>query len=99
MRLKTRLQRLVTRLGLEACPECRDRRGQTILVDWEENEDGSVKQPEGMPVPCERCGEIPEEVIWIKEVVVPSPVPRGDATAEVAERFAVSPPLTGEARG
>jgi hypothetical protein len=30
-------------------------------------------EPEGMPVPCERCGEVLEQIIHIVEVVVGSP--------------------------
>src|SRR5437868_6127728 len=47
------------------CPGCADRRGLYVMVD---------ASPEGQarngPRPCERCDEVPEEIIEIKEVIV-----------------------------
>jgi hypothetical protein len=54
------------------CPACRHRRGQTVSVFSDANDDGTFPGPEGLPTPCERCGEIPEQVVHIVEVVVGS---------------------------
>jgi len=60
------------------CPACRHRHGTSVTVFSEEKEDGTVTEPEGMPLPCERCGEIPEQVCHVLEVVVASPAAAGD---------------------
>ena len=71
MKLRARLQRLERSVGIDGgCPACRQRRGLSITVFSEENDDGRITEPEGMPTPCERCGEIPERIFHIIESVV-----------------------------
>jgi hypothetical protein len=61
-----------------------------VEVISEKQEDGTVPEPEGLPEPCERCGEVPEKVLHIIEEVVPSPagsraqgLAAGESVAEV----------------
>jgi hypothetical protein len=55
------------------CPACRHRRGQLVTVFSEEQDDGTITEPEGPPSVCARCGEVPEQVVRVVEVVVDSP--------------------------
>jgi hypothetical protein len=73
MRLRARLAKL-ERSGLMGggCPACRHRRGTPVSVFSEENVDGTRTEPGGMPAPCARCGEIPEQIYHFIEVVVAS---------------------------
>jgi hypothetical protein len=51
-----------------------------VTVFSEELDDGTITEPEGMPAPRKRCGEIPDRVVHIVEVVVGSPA--GSALAQ-----------------
>jgi hypothetical protein len=74
MKLRGRLQRLERSAALDGgCRACRPRRGLTVTVFSAQREDGTIPEPQGMPVPCQRCGEIPEQITHIVEVVVASP--------------------------
>jgi ssDNA-binding Zn-finger/Zn-ribbon topoisomerase 1 len=69
VKLQARLRRLERDLGTPDCPECRERRGQTVLCRVRDGED---EQGVGSdwPAPCPRCGEVPEQIIEIVEVLV-----------------------------
>ena len=71
MKLRTRLQRLEQTVGIDrGCPGCRPRHGLSITVFSEENDDGTVTEPQGMPTPCEHCAEIPERIVHVIESVL-----------------------------
>jgi hypothetical protein len=70
-RLHTRLRRLEAAVPT-GCPACRDRRGGTLLQISQQNPDGTLRSVTGEPQPCEHCGDVPEEVIELVEVVVSS---------------------------
>jgi hypothetical protein len=71
MRLRGRLKRLERGLAADAgCTACRDRRGLVVLVGARQLADGSVVEEEDGPAACARCGEVPEQVLQIVEVVV-----------------------------
>jgi hypothetical protein len=83
MKLRARLQKLERTVGIDGgCPACRQRRGLSVTVFSEENDDGTITEPEGMPTPCERCGEIPEQIFHVIETVVKD---TEDVFAKVAE--------------
>jgi hypothetical protein len=74
MKLKARLQRLERSPIFDgSCPACHHRRGQTVSVFSDAHDDGTIPEPEGLAPPCERCGEIPEQIVHFVEVVVGSP--------------------------
>ena len=76
MRLRVRLQRLERDKGIDrGCPVCRARRGLTAMVDVTPLQEGMVADAADAPMPCERCGVVPESAIEIVEVVVESPAP------------------------
>ena len=76
MRVRARLQRLERDKGIEqSCPACRPRRGLTAMVDVTPMPEGMVADAADAPMPCERCGVVPESAIEIVEVVVESPAP------------------------
>jgi hypothetical protein len=77
-RLHTRLRRLEAAVPT-GCPACHHRRGGTLLHISQQNPDGTLRSVSGDPQPCERCGEVPEAVVEIVEVVV--------STREECERF------------
>ena len=64
MRLQARLRKLEKASPPGQCPECRDRKGRIVMVTR-----GDPSSPAD-PVPCPRCGIVPEFVIEIVEVVV-----------------------------
>jgi hypothetical protein len=64
------LRHLEQRVPEPACPACRDRRGRIVMVDGRLRADGTPRQPDGRPAPCDRCGETPEFIIQIVETVV-----------------------------
>jgi hypothetical protein len=68
--LKSRLKRLTQQLGLELCPECRDRRGCVVLVVSSLFADGTVTAQNDAPRPCSRCGEVPEQAVHVVEQIV-----------------------------
>ena len=72
VRLQARLQRLERRIIAErgTCPACRERHGHTVFIRSRRQPDGTVVSFNPEPEPCARCGEIPELVIQIIEVVV-----------------------------
>jgi hypothetical protein len=94
VRLNRRLLRVEQQAGAAdpGCPDCRDRRGLTAAIICQRLPDGTTTDAEGGPAPCERCGEVPEKVVRIVEVVVKSrkdpgpPGGRGPARAGAAGR-------------
>ncbi len=70
MNLRGRLTRLERSVGDAACLACRDRRGLFVKRTGRELADGTVRFEEPEPAPCPRCGEVPEVVVTIIEVVV-----------------------------
>ncbi len=70
MRIRARLVRLERAAGAAGCPACRDRRGRAVLHCGREQRDGSVRFEQPEPMPCPRCGEEPEEVVEVVEVVI-----------------------------
>jgi hypothetical protein len=78
MRLDHRLRRLEAAV-LTGCTGCRDRLGSTLLHIRQQNPDGTLRSVSGEPRPCQRCGKVPEDVVELIEVVVP--------TREELERF------------
>ena len=81
--LRTRLRRLESQASDGSCPACRQRRGLSITVFSEELDDGTITEPEGMPAPCERCGEIPERIVHVIESVVKDTEDVFDKVAEL----------------
>ena len=76
MRLRARLQKLEHNKAIDqGCPACRARRGLTAMVDVTPLQEGMVADAADAPMPCERCGVVPESAIEIVEVVVESPAP------------------------
>ena len=74
MRVRARLQRLERDKGIDrSCPTCRPRRGLAAMVDVTPMPEGMVADAADAPMPCERCGAVPEAVVEIVEVVVESP--------------------------
>ncbi len=70
MRIRARLARLERTAGVSGCPACGDRRGRVVLHCGREQRDGSVRFERPGPMPCPRCGEVPEEVVEVVEVVI-----------------------------
>ena len=70
MRIRAILAKLERRLGVGGCPCCRSRRHDTLLVAAEPTQDEINTALEAYPDPCPRCGDIPEQVIELTEVVV-----------------------------
>jgi hypothetical protein len=74
MRIRARLQRLEKTCPIDrVCPACRHRREDVVRAIIQQNDDGTTTEPEGLPAPCAHCGESPEKVLAIVEVVVESP--------------------------
>jgi hypothetical protein len=69
MKLRHRLVRLEQRLPA-GCPACRHRRGLVALVTVREEPDEPAALPEGAPLQCAVCGNVPEQIIEIVEQVV-----------------------------
>jgi hypothetical protein len=70
MSIRTRLQYLEQRVPETGCPACRDRFGRVVLVTTRQLADGTMLPTTKMPEPCSLCGQLPEEIIKIVEVVV-----------------------------
>jgi hypothetical protein len=71
MRIGGRLARLERAVGT-GCPECRHRRGHSLLQVGRQEPDGTVRSATEAPRPCARCGQVPEEVIEVVEVIIHS---------------------------
>ena len=69
VRLDSRLRRLEAAVPT-GCPACRDRRGRAFFRFYRQFPDGTVVPADAAPLRCERCGEVPEEVVELIEVVV-----------------------------
>jgi hypothetical protein len=65
MNLHNRLRRLEQAVGT-GCPACRDRRGVVVVRRRRQG----MSLPWDEPAPCPRCGEVPEQILEIEEVVV-----------------------------
>ena len=74
MRIRAILTKLERRLGVGGCPHCRLRRRDTVLVAVEPTQEGMNTAPEAYPAHCLRCGDIPEQVVELTEVVVAADV-------------------------
>ena len=72
MNLRARLQRLERSRVVAGCPACRERRGRTVLLTAQRLPDGTLAPGEDEPQPCVRCGQIPEQIIEIIEVIEPA---------------------------
>jgi hypothetical protein len=74
VRLQARLQRLERCIIVEQghCPACRDRHGRTVFVRSRQQPDGTLVPLDPELEPCARCGEVPEGIVEIVEVVVTS---------------------------
>ena len=72
MNLRARLQRLERTTVVAGCPACRERRGRTVLLTARRLPDGTVPLVDGEPRPCVRCGQIPEQIIEVVEVIEPA---------------------------
>lgn len=72
MRLRQRVQRLERAAGARACPACQERRGHSVLVTSRQGIDGTILREAPPPIPCDVCGEFPENVIEVVEAVVAS---------------------------
>jgi hypothetical protein len=65
--LSNRLDKL-ERVTPPVCPACADRRGLVVLATV--GPGGRTDNTPPPPPPCELCGETPEQIIEIEEVVV-----------------------------
>jgi hypothetical protein len=84
MKIRARLQRLEKTCSIDhSCPACRERRGRPTLVIREQLADGMGTEPNGMPAPCVKCGQIPEQIIEIVEKIVASPAAVGGGAEDV----------------
>jgi hypothetical protein len=72
MNLRARLRRLERTTIDAGCPACRERRGWTVLLTARRLPDGTVAPVEGEPQPCVRCGQVPEQIIAVVEVIEPA---------------------------
>ena len=84
MRSRVRLGRLERRMKVRPgdCAACRARHGLLVVLSARANADGTVVPCEAEPEPCARCGNVPERIVQIVEVVVNSP----DEVARLQER-------------
>jgi hypothetical protein len=78
MRLHNRLHRLEQKVPDPGCLACRDRRGRTVLVEAEQQADGSVVPWGKEPEACAQCGIVPENVIKVILSIVDGPSPIDD---------------------
>jgi hypothetical protein len=67
MSLRHRLRRLEQAVGT-GCPACRDRRGQVVV----RRSRRGTSLPWVDPSPCVHCGEVPEQVLELEEILVTS---------------------------
>lgn len=70
MRIRAILAKLERRLGAGDCPFCRSRRRDTVLMAAEPLPSETSNALEAYPAPCPRCGNIPEQVIELAEVIL-----------------------------
>ena len=68
-RLNARMRRLEHTLPA-GCPACRHRRGLMVVRTSRQQPDGTIVRGECNPPPCPRCGQVPEQILEIVEVVV-----------------------------
>jgi hypothetical protein len=68
--LRGRLNRLERGTAETGCPACRDRRGLFVLSFGRQRADGTVVLRGEPPRPCGRCGEVPERVVEVIELVI-----------------------------
>jgi hypothetical protein len=69
VRLDTRLRRPEAAVPV-GCRARSDRRRSALLHIHPQNPDGTISSETDDPQPCERCGEVPEEIIEIVDVLV-----------------------------
>jgi hypothetical protein len=67
MNLHNRLRRLERDVGT-GCPACRDRRGLVVVRRRRQG----TSLPWLEPSSCVRCGEVPEQVLELEEIVITS---------------------------
>jgi hypothetical protein len=69
---QTRLQRLAEGALDTVCPSCRDRSGRMLLVTERRPADGKrlPQESQKAPEPCSQCGQVPEGIIRVAEVLV-----------------------------
>jgi hypothetical protein len=69
---RARLQRLGEGALEIVCPACSDRSGRTILVTERRSADGTLlpQKSQKIPEPCPQCGQVPESIIRVVEVLV-----------------------------
>ena len=91
--LGARLRRLEQGVGPAGCPACRDRRGLSFPWTCQELPDGTRVPKRDPPPPCTACGEIPEEIVEIIEVVVET---REDVERVKARQAADVAPVQGK---
>ena len=76
MNLRKRLRKIEEALRPVAasCPACLHRRGLVALVTSELLPDGTESpiSEDGLPPPCDVCGQVPEVILHIMEKVVQS---------------------------
>jgi hypothetical protein len=72
MNLRARLRRLERTTIVAGCPACRERRGRTVLLTARGLPDGTLAPGEDEPQPCVSCGQIPEQIIKVLEVIEPA---------------------------
>jgi hypothetical protein len=73
MNLRARQKGLERNTVDAGCPTCRDRRGRIVLRTAEPLPDGTVVWDQDEPQPCQRCGQISEQVIEVIMSAVKSP--------------------------
>lgn len=73
MSLRSRLLRLERNMVDAGCPGCRDRRGRIVLLTARRQPDGKVVVQEQEPQPCVHCGQVPEQIIEVIEIIVDEP--------------------------
>jgi hypothetical protein len=76
MRLPNLLSRPEQQMPDPACLRCGDRRGRIVCATAWALADGSVGPVAGHPESCERCGQVPEQVLVAVEPYVPCEVVR-----------------------
>jgi hypothetical protein len=98
MWLRTRLRRLERCLPHGGCASCGHRRGLDALVAAELLPDGTQTYSEGHPTPCSACGEIPERIITIVEMLVEAGGGPKSAAAEPGRTFGDARPRADDQR-
>ena len=72
MKLHARLRRLERTTVDAGCPACRERRGRIVLLTGQRLPDGTLAPVEDEPMPCVRCGQVPEQIIEVIEGIEPA---------------------------